>query len=468
MPPVSEIEDVISEEFLFYLLLKGFGNVGEMLQILPSEDAFTAQWTITLYKAFKSLHGQGKRISSYSIGIECKAIAEPPQTTTWHGIISGLRQSDTNQPIAEVMKFIYELWKRRIAAQVFWELTNQIVRPEVDADAIFQKARRELEAFANNHTGLQRRSISTIADEWLDERIAVQEGKAEAGLLVGIAAIDAVFSGFVPGEVVVIAARPSMGKTAFACQLMYNLSIRKQVPGAFFSLEMLDKGIFQRLMCIESGYSNTEFKKMDTVDTELVRRLTGKLKASPLTIGDGRMSISTIEMKVRQLVESEKIKYLVIDYVGLIDGDDRNNSNRVQEVSNITRRIKVLANQHQIVIFLLSQLNRSVEARENKRPKMSDLRDSGSVEQDADDILLLFRPSYYETAMAGDEDLLEIHVKKSRNGRTTEDNAPVTTTYTRDNNRIWDWGYPSPFNEPNRIQPSVYQLNSSRDYSDDF
>lgn len=468
MPLVSEIQDVLSEEYLFSLLLRGFGDVGEMLQILPSEDAFTQPWTVIIYNALKSLHGQGKRISNYSLAIECKSIAEPPLGGTWHSVITTLRKPADAPPIYEISRHLYDLWMRRVASQVFWELANQIIRPDVDAASIFQKGRKELEAFANNHTGLQRRSISTIADEWLDERIAVQEGKAEAGLLVGIAAIDAVFSGFVPGEVVVIAARPSMGKTAFACQLMYNLSIRKQVPGAFFSLEMLDKGIFQRLMCIESGYSNTEFKKMDTVDTELVRRLASKLKASPLTIGDGRMSISTIEMKVRQLVESEKIKYLVIDYVGLIDGDDRNNSNRVQEVSNITRRIKVLANQHQIVIFLLSQLNRSVEARENKRPKMSDLRDSGSVEQDADDILLLFRPSYYETDMAGDEDLLEIHVKKCRNGRTTEDNAPVTTTYTRDNNRIWDRGYPSPFNEPNRKQPSAHQLNASRDYSTDF
>lgn len=245
------------------------------------------------------------------------------------------------------------------------------------------------------------------------------QGVALPGIPCGFYDLDAMTSGFQPSDLIIVAGRPSMGKTAFCLNLAYNVAALYKLPVAIFSLEMSKEQLVQRLLAseaeIESGYLRSG--RISQSQWEPLSRAIGMLSEMPIFIDDTpNITVTEMRSQARRLQAEvgTNLGLIVIDYLQLMEGAG---DNRVQELSRITRKIKGLARELSVPVIALSQLSRGVEARTNKRPMLSDLRESGSIEQDADLVIMLYRDEYYnpDTPERG---IAEIVIAKHRNGPT--------------------------------------------------
>ena len=257
--------------------------------------------------------------------------------------------------------------------------------------------------------------------------------KAQSGELLGFNTgfeeINNTLAGWCKPDLVIIAARPGMGKTAFMLSTIYHLCIVQKVPVAIFSLEMSSEQLVERLESITSmiPLKRLRMNNMNEAERKILLKTDDKILLSPLHIEDmGGISISQLRAKATIMKQKYGIKEIFIDYLQLMSGQGKNNQNREQEVSLISRSLKSLAKELQVPIIALSQLSRRVEERADKMPQLSDLRESGSIEQDADAVIMLMRPNYYEMTnpieIGGTEyatnDLVICKVEKNRHGQT--------------------------------------------------
>ena len=275
-------------------------------------------------------------------------------------------------------------------------------------------------------------------------------GGAVTGVPSGFADLDRLTLGFQPSELSIVAARPSMGKTAFILNVAQNAAIQAQVPVAVFSLEMAKEQLVARMLAAE-GYIDAQRLRNGRLSPDDFSRLakaTGILSSAPIWIDDTPgMTALDIRSRARRLQVESKIGMVIIDYLQLIAGPP-DSENRQQEISYISRSLKTLARELRIPVVALSQLSRAPEQRsgENRRPQLSDLRESGAIEQDADVVMFLFRPEYYEgtTDERGEprrladgtplEGLAELIIGKQRNGPTDTIRLHFHKQYTRFDN----------------------------------
>ena len=247
-----------------------------------------------------------------------------------------------------------------------------------------------------------------------------------SGLPSGFTGIDKITLGWQASDLVIIAARPAMGKTAFVLTMARNMAVDHRIPVAFFSLEMSSKQLVKRLLVSETGLSSEKIrggKKL--LDYELVQlhERIKDLTTAPLFIDDTpSISVYELRSKARRLVRNAGVKLIIIDYLQLMTGPPELRGMREQEVSNISRSLKAIAKELDIPVIALSQLSRAVETRGgNKRPQLSDLRESGAIEQDADIVMFIHRPEYYgtesETSVQGEAQVI---IAKHRNGSTAD------------------------------------------------
>lgn len=261
-------------------------------------------------------------------------------------------------------------------------------------------------------------AIGDIFDERMDEIAALQDGEIKPGIMSGFTELDNMTNGFSGGQMIIVAARPGVGKTAIGLKFMRQASINNNIPTLIFSLEMGRKELLDRVTSAESGVLTQNIKKGQMSDTDWKRVLDveERIKNAPLYINDSsNLTMVDIAAKARLAKARYGIKMIVIDYLQLLT-IGRKTESRQQEVSDFSRQIKLLAKNLDIPIVALAQLNRGVEMRgEDARPKTSDLRESGSLEQDADMVLLLHRPDAQDKyhAKAGEMDLI---VGKHRGG----------------------------------------------------
>jgi replicative DNA helicase len=239
------------------------------------------------------------------------------------------------------------------------------------------------------------------------------------GIPCGFYDLDAMTSGFGRSDLVIIAGRPSMGKTSFALNIAHNIAKEQHLPIAVFSLEMSKEQLSQRLLAAEAEIDSNRLRsgRLSQNDFEPLVRAMGNLANLPIYIDDtANITVTQMRSQLRRLQSQhqDKLGLVLLDYLQLMEGSS---DNRVQELSKITRSLKGLARELNVPIIALSQLSRSVEQRTNKRPMMSDLRESGSIEQDADLIIMLYRDSYYNPD-SPDRNAAEIIVTKHRNGPT--------------------------------------------------
>jgi replicative DNA helicase len=248
-----------------------------------------------------------------------------------------------------------------------------------------------------------------------------ESGADVTGVPSGFRDIDRITSGFQEGNLIVMAARPSMGKSALGLGVAANLAVRKSVPVALFTLEMSKAEVTQRLMCSEAKVESQRLRtgKLSADDWPRLTAACDKLAKAPIYVDDtGSITMMEIRSKARRLkAKHPDLGLIIVDYLQLMTSGTTV-ENRVQEVSQISRSLKVLARDLDVPIVALSQLSRAVEQRHDKRPILSDLRESGSIEQDADIVMFIYRDEYYNGEESDQQGLAEVIVAKHRNGPT--------------------------------------------------
>jgi replicative DNA helicase len=275
------------------------------------------------------------------------------------------------------------------------------------------------------------------------ERIeALQRGgKTITGVPTGFTDLDELTSGFQNSDLVIVAARPSMGKTAFVLNVAQYAAIEKNIPVAVFSLEMSKEALVQRMLTAEARVDAQKLRKGLLRDDDFPRmaRAAGVLSSAPIWIDDSAaITLLEIRSKARRLKVDANIGLVVVDYLQLIQGPP-SSENRQQEISQISRSLKALAKELDVPVVALSQLSRAPEQRtaEHKRPQLSDLRESGAIEQDADLVMFIYRPEVYEGPDATDKDgnvvagRAEIIIGKQRNGPIGTAHLFFHKAYTR-------------------------------------
>ena len=238
---------------------------------------------------------------------------------------------------------------------------------------------------------------------------------AVTGVPTGFKSLDEITSGFQKGELIVVAARPSMGKTSFMLNIAENVSMNNKIPVLIFSMEMSALQITKNMLCSIAEVDAHLMRTGTIADVDFLRIPTamGNLSQSPISIDDTpALSLLEIRAKSRRFQSQKGIQLIIIDYLQLMEGS--NAENRQQEITSISRGLKALAKELDVPVVAISQLNRSVEQREGHKPRMSDLRESGSIEQDADVVMLLHRDDYYDPNK--NPGLVELNVVKQRNG----------------------------------------------------
>ena len=325
-----------------------------------------------------------------------------------------------------------EMHLKREMGKISLKLTGLAYSVDGDPFEIYNQFSSELTELIRENLKGQSSHVSNTTPE-ASESIEGREKTGISGIPTGIRAIDGVLGGHQKSDLVYIAARPGMGKTSFAISVMLNIA-KTGRPVAFFSLEMSRVQIVFRMASILSGL-NAEMLAKHRLDKDSkfkYYQIIDQLNALPIYIDDNAgVTIYDIKTKVRTLREKYKVEAVFIDYVQLISAAKNKNANREQEVSAISRGLKLIAKENEIPVIALAQLSRSLETRTDKRPMLSDLRDSGSLEQDADVVSFLYRQDYYDKNSGINN--AEFIIAKHRNGRTGFVNinfTPETMHYT--------------------------------------
>ena len=295
-----------------------------------------------------------------------------------------------------------------------------------DVFNLLDKAESDLFTVAQGNIRKDFSSMSEVIKESIASIEAARKNQdGVSGVPTGFTALDRVTSGWQKSDMVVIAARPGMGKTAFVLSMARNMAVEFSVPVAIFSLEMASVQLVNRLISGETGIKGEKLRKGDLKDyefTELHSKIK-KLSTAPIYIDDTpSLSVFELRAKARRLKQKHGIQCIIIDYLQLMTaGGDNRSGNREQEISTISRTIKTIAKELEIPILALSQLSRAVETRGgDKKPMLSDLRESGAIEQDADIVSFIYRPEYYDITQDEDgnptQGIGQIIIAKHRNG----------------------------------------------------
>ncbi len=314
--------------------------------------------------------------------------------------------------IADYGRLIYDLSLKRNLVMIGEEIVVKAYKNEDKTSAVEQIELAESNLFKLSENGNGKsdfRNISYSIKETLEKTtLAKQRDSNISGISTGLVDLDKILSGMQPSDLIILAARPSMGKTSLAINVAVNACkfLNKDVENSsdkksvgFFSLEMSADQLSARILSMETSINAGKFRNgnLSDMEWEAIATRSAEISKLPFFIDDTpALSISAIRTRTRRLVRKNNLSCLVIDYLQLIRGSStRSSDGRVQEISEITQGLKAIAKEFNIPVLALSQLSRAVEQREDKRPQLSDLRESGSIEQDADVVAFIYRESYY-------------------------------------------------------------------------
>ena len=316
---------------------------------------------------------------------------------------------------------------------------------EDEVEALLSEAEKNMMEVSNRKNAGDFKHIKDVLVQTYDniEFLHTQKGDV-TGIPTGFTDLDKITAGFQRNDLIIVAARPSVGKTAFALNIAQNVATKTSEKVAIFSLEMGADQLVMRMLCAEGNIDAQRLRTGD-LQAEDWRKLTmamGSLSNAGIFIDDSSgIRVNEIRSKCRRLQQEHGLGMVIIDYMQLIQGSGKSGENRQQEVSEISRSLKGLARELEIPVIALSQLSRGVEQRQDKRPMMSDLRESGSIEQDADIVSFLYREDYYDKETEN-ENMIEIIIAKQRNGPT----GTVTLAFAKEYNKFVnvDWSQHSP------------------------
>lgn len=325
------------------------------------------------------------------------------------------------------INIVQEKYLRRRLIEVSTNIQTSAYEENSDTNEVVDNAEKQIFTVTKERKSGEFRSISEVLRK-TQERLEylAQNGSAITGLPTGFNDLDAMTSGLHENELIIIAARPAMGKTAFALNLAVNAALSTPKAVALFNLEMGAEQLAERMIGSVGGIDMGKLKtgQLDDKDWQKVNEAMSELGETNIYIEDmSGITVGDIRAKCRRLATSEKgLALVLIDYLQLIQGGARYAGNRQQEVSEISRSLKTMALELKVPVIALAQLSRNVELREDKRPIMSDLRESGSIEQDADIVAFLYRDDYYNPDkykdVSGSTSVTELIIGKHRSGST--------------------------------------------------
>jgi len=310
-----------------------------------------------------------------------------------------------------------------------------------DVDDLMQEAEGKLFEISQRNVKKDFTQVDPIIKQAIEQiEAAANRASGMSGLESGFHELDKITSGWQRSDLIIIAARPAMGKTAFVLSMAKNMAVNYNTPVAIFSLEMSNIQLVNRLICNTCELESDKIKsgRLDNREWDQLMSRIKHLYSAPLYIDDtASLSIFELRTKARRLVREHNVQFIIIDYLQLMNASGMKFGSREQEVSMISRSLKQLAKELNIPIVALSQLNRSVESRtDGKRPQLSDLRESGAIEQDADIVCFIHRPEYYiksDTDAEGNDirNLAQFIIAKHRNGQVTDVKLRFRGQYTR-------------------------------------
>jgi replicative DNA helicase len=390
----------------------------------------------TIWECLVDMYDRGTPIDVISIQEELKRKDMLEQV----GGISYLASLPDTVPSAANLSYYLDLIREkyilRMAIVVCTEVVSDIYEYVGEVDALMDKIERDLINIREQRTDPKLSDIKSLVVESM--RIIEESSQRETtvtGLSTGYSDLDRMTSGLQNSEMVVIAARPSMGKTSLAMNIVENIAIGRGLPVGVFSLEMSAPALTMRMLCSQARVNlrNVRDGFLNDRDFPKLVGAAGRLQKSPIYIDDtAGMSVMQLRAKARRMAARYGIKLAVVDYLQLLRSDRRTES-RQQEVSDIARAIKNLAKELNIPIIALSQLNREVERDKKRKPRLADLRESGELEQSADLVAFLYRPNTDEDASESDFTALRVNllIGKQRNGPTGDVPLTFLKEYTR-------------------------------------
>lgn len=288
---------------------------------------------------------------------------------------------------------------------------------------LIEEAETRLFEVSQRHVRQDVISLENILSASFDRLDDLHKNKGKVrGVPTGFRDLDNILAGLQRSDLFILAARPSMGKTALALNIAHNVAVQSQMPVLFFSLEMSKEQLVDRLLALESGVDawNLRTGSLSDTDFEKIGQAMGALSEAPMFIDDTPgITVSELRTKARREAHRRDIGLIIVDYLQLMSGGGRYNSegNRVQEISEISRGLKSVARELNVPVMALSQLSRSVESRSPQIPQLADLRESGSIEQDADVVAFIYREDYYNPE-TDRKNITDVFIKKHRNGPT--------------------------------------------------
>jgi len=309
---------------------------------------------------------------------------------------------------------------RRRLIKASGEISELGYDEETTTQELLEKAEAELFSVSDQSLKQDLVSIESILTESFDRMEELHKNKgALRGIRTGYRDLDNMTAGLQRSDLIILAARPAMGKTTLVTNLAYNVATIAKQPVLFFSLEMSKEQLVDRMLADASGVDSWNIRTGNLSDDDFAKlsEAMGEMAEAPIYIDD-TPGLSTLEMrtKARRAAHDQPLGLIIVDYLQLMQGSGRDNGNRVQEVSEISRGLKLIARELNVPLIALSQLSRSVESRSPQIPQLADLRESGSIEQDADIVSFIYRPGYYEPDNPEYENITDLIIAKHRNG----------------------------------------------------
>ena len=410
--------DVEAEQAVLGSMLTDKDAVISAIEVLKEDDFYRTD-NRSIYEAIINLYNRAEPIDIITVKAELESLGKFEQVGGLEYLAS---LPDKVPTTANAMKYI-KIVEEKSTLRNLIKTANEIIElgydPTEDVSDIMEGAEKKIFNIMQNN---DKKSYSAIKDILVDSFTQLEElynrKQHITGVPSGFTELDYKTAGFHGSDLVLIAARPAMGKSAFALNIATNAAVRANVPVAIFSLEMSKEQMVNRILCSEAMVDSNKVRtgKLEEDDWTKLAGSIGPLSDAEIYIDDTPgISVMEIRAKCRKLKLEKNIGMVVIDYLQLVQGSNKRNGSREQEISEISRSLKILAKELNVPVIALSQLSRAVEQRPDHRPMLSDLRESGAIEQDADIVMFLYRDDYYNPD-SEKKDIAEVIIAKHRGG----------------------------------------------------
>ena len=412
--------DLDAEQSVLGAVLLDPQAITRVLDFLQAED-FYRDNNAQIYRAALRLFAEGEPIDNVTVAAELQKQGVLERL----GGRAQLAVLQESVPTAANAEYYARIVKEKAYKRRLIEAGARVAAlgfdPAIEADQALNEAQASIYSIADDRIRTDFERLYDLLRPAMD-RIDAQmvSGSGVIGVPTGFLDLDRLTNGFKPSDLVIVAGRPSMGKTSWALNVALHAAVDHKVPVAIFSLEMSKEQLVERLLCAEAKIDSQRMHRglLSESEHERLAMALGPLGDAPIFIDESpSLDELSVLLKARQIKLRENVGLIVLDYLQLMQGRHRgDDSNRVQEVSQISRSLKALARELKVPVLAISQLSRAPEQRPDKRPILSDLRESGSLEQDADVVLFIFRPEYYKPEEKPGR--AEIIIAKHRNGPT--------------------------------------------------